>query len=96
MSACGLGFSPLAGPYPGLTRFIFCVPLGEFLTETSGRFNLGQKVLVFGAMSGYAVLTKTNSAFMRVGAGARGLFWVVAWVGLQVQRENDIACLGSP
>ncbi|MEQ9121785.1 MAG: ABC transporter permease, partial [Alphaproteobacteria bacterium] len=57
-SDIGLWSVPLAilgGAIRVSTPFIF-VSLGECLTERSGRINLGlEGVLVFGAMSGYAV-----------------------------------------
>ena len=89
----GVLIAILGGAIRVSTPFIF-VSLGELLTERSGRFNLGlEGILVFGAMSGYAVAYETNSAFIGVLAAAAagacfGLLhgWICKFKGV-----NDIA-----
>ena len=89
----GVLIAILGGAIRVSTPFIF-VSLGELLTERSGRFNLGlEGILVFGAMSGYAVAYETNSAFVGVLAAAAagacfGLLhgWICKFKGV-----NDIA-----
>ncbi|MCF7728335.1 MULTISPECIES: ABC transporter permease [Sulfitobacter] len=89
----GVLIAILGGAIRVSTPFIF-VSLGELLTERSGRFNLGlEGILVFGAMSGYAVAYETNSAFIGVLAAAVagacfGLLhgWICKFKGV-----NDIA-----
>ena len=89
----GVLIAILGGAIRVSTPFIF-VSLGELSTERSGRFNLGlEGILVFGAMSGYAVAYETNSAFIGVLAAAVagacfGLLhgWICKFKGV-----NDIA-----
>ena len=89
----GVLIAILGGAIRVSTPFIF-VSLGELLTERSGRFNLGlEGILVFGAISGYAVAYETNSAFIGVLAAAVagacfGLLhgWICKFKGV-----NDIA-----
>jgi ABC-type uncharacterized transport system permease subunit len=92
----GLWSVPLAvlgGAIRVSTPFIF-VSLGEAITERSGRINLGlEGILVFGAMSAYAVAVMTGSPWLGVlaamAAGACfGLFhgWICAF-----PKVNDIA-----
>ena len=89
----GVLIAILGGAIRISTPFIF-VSLGELLTERSGRFNLGlEGILVFGAMSGYAVAYETSSAFIGVLAAAAagacfGLLhgWICKFKGV-----NDIA-----
>ena len=89
----GVLIAILGGAIRVSTPFIF-VSLGELLTERSGRFNLGlEGILVFGAMSGYAVAYETSSAFIGVLAAAAagacfGLLhgWICKFKGV-----NDIA-----
>jgi ABC-type uncharacterized transport system permease subunit len=95
-SGMGLWGVPLA-LFAGATRvstpFIW-VSLGECLTEKSGRINLGQEgTLVMGAMTGFAVAYKTNSAWLGViAAGMIGamLGGVHAWLCSR-PRVNDVA-----
>ena len=89
----GVLIAILGGAIRVSTPFIF-VSLGELLAERSGRFNLGlEGILVFGAMSGYAVAYETSSAFIGVLAAAAagacfGLLhgWICKFKGV-----NDIA-----
>jgi len=95
-SGMGLWGVPLA-LFAGATRvstpFIW-VSLGECLTEKSGRINLGQEgTLIMGAMTGFAVAYKTNSAWLGVfAAGLIGamLGCVHAWLCSR-PRVNDVA-----
>jgi general nucleoside transport system permease protein len=89
----GVPVAMLAGALRGGTPFLF-VSLGECLTETSGKINLGlEGVLLFGAMTAYAISYRTGSAWLGVvaafcsGAGL-GLFH--AWL-TQRPKVNDIA-----
>ncbi|MGB0662022.1 MAG: ABC transporter permease [Mangrovicoccus sp.] len=83
----------LGGAIRVSTPFLF-VSLGECLTERSGRINLGlEGILVFGAMTGYALAYESGSAWIGVGAAAIagalfGLFhgWICRFKGV-----NDIA-----
>jgi len=75
------------------TPFLF-VSLGETITEKAGRINLGlEGILVFGAMSGYAVAYHTDSAWAGVAAaGAAGAaFGLVHGLVCSLPRVNDIA-----
>ena len=48
------------------TPYLF-VSLGECITETSGRINLGQEgILILGAMVGYAISFKTGNPWAGV------------------------------
>lgn len=89
----GVPLAILGGAIRVSTPFLF-VSLGECLTERSGRINLGlEGILIFGAMSGYAIAFETGSAWMGVLAAAIagalfGLFhgWICKFKGV-----NDIA-----
>jgi ABC-type uncharacterized transport system permease subunit len=89
----GVPLAIVAGAFRGGTPFLF-VSLGECLTEKSGKINLGlEGVLLFGAMSGYAVSYKTGSPWLGVLAAALGgafLGLVHAWL-TQKPKVNDIA-----
>src|SRR5271165_2298527 len=98
MSSAGIGWlavplAIVAGAFRGGTPFLF-VSLGECLTEKSGKINLGlEGVLLFGAMSGYAISYKTGSPWLGVLAAACGgacLGLVHAWL-TQKPKVNDIA-----
>jgi general nucleoside transport system permease protein len=83
----------LGGALRVSTPFLF-VSLGETLTEKSGRINLGlEGVLVFGAMSGYAVSYHGDSAWLGVlAAGAAGaLLGAVHGRLCALARVNDTA-----
>ena len=83
----------VAGAFRGGTPFLF-VSLGECLTEKSGKINLGlEGVLLFGAMSAYAISYKTGSPWLGVLAAACGgacLGLIHAWL-TQKPKVNDIA-----
>ncbi|MDP3899283.1 MAG: ABC transporter permease [Mesorhizobium sp.] len=89
----GVPLAILGGAIRVSTPFIF-VSLGEAITERSGRINLGlEGILVFGAMSAYAVAVMTGSPWLGVvaaaGAGACfGLFH--GWI-CKFPKVNDIA-----
>jgi simple sugar transport system permease protein len=89
----GVPLAILGGAIRVSTPFIF-VSLGETITERSGRINLGlEGILVFGAMTAYAIAVMTGSAWLGLlaaaGAGACfGLFH--GWV-CKFPRVNDIA-----
>ncbi len=89
----GVPLAILGGAIRVSTPFIF-VSLGECLTERSGRINLGQEgILVFGAMSGYAIAYHSGSPWLGLIAAAFsgiifGLFH--GWV-CKFPRVNDIA-----
>ncbi|HEV3065850.1 MAG TPA: ABC transporter permease [Chthoniobacterales bacterium] len=98
MRSAGIGWlavplAIVAGAFRGGTPFLF-VSLGECLTEKSGKINLGlEGVLLFGAMSGYAISYKTGSPWLGVLAAACGgacLGLVHAWL-TQKPKVNDIA-----
>jgi len=89
----GVPLAILGGAIRVSTPFIF-VSLGETITERSGRINLGlEGVLVFGAMTAYAVAVMTASPWLGLlaasGAGACfGLFH--GWI-CKFPKVNDIA-----
>ncbi|SRR5260370_211759 len=89
----GVPLAIVAGAFRGGTPFLF-VSLGECLTEKSGKINLGlEGVLLFGAMSGYAISYKTGSPWLGVLAAALGgafLGLIHAWL-TQKPKVNDIA-----
>ncbi len=75
------------------TPYLF-VSLGETLTETSGRINIGlEGTLIMGAVSGYAISYGTGSPWLGVlGAGATGaLFGLLHAAICNLPRVNDIA-----
>ncbi|NRP88264.1 hypothetical protein GFPCMMHI_04184 [Ensifer adhaerens] len=95
-TAIGLWGVPLAifaGAIRVSTPFIF-VSLGETITESSGRINLGlEGTLVFGAMTAYAIAVLSGSAWLGVlAAMATGAVfgavhgWICKW-----PKVNDIA-----
>jgi len=89
----GVPLAILGGAIRVSTPFIY-VSLGETITERSGRINLGlEGILVFGAMTAYAVAYMTSSPWLGVlaasGAGACfGLFH--GWI-CKFPKVNDIA-----
>jgi general nucleoside transport system permease protein len=89
----GVPLAIIAGAFRGGTPFLF-VSLGECLTEKSGKINLGlEGVLLFGAMSAYAISYKTGSPWLGVLAAACGggcLGLIHAWL-TQKPKVNDIA-----
>jgi general nucleoside transport system permease protein len=89
----GVPLAILAGAFRGGTPFLF-VSLGECLTEKSGKINLGlEGVLLFSAMSAYAISYKTGSPWLGVFAAACGgalLGLIHAWL-TQKPKVNDIA-----
>ncbi len=89
----GVPLAILGGAIRVSTPFIF-VSLGECLTERSGRINLGQEgILVFGAMSAYAVAYHSGSPWLGVlAASIAGIFFGLfhGWI-CKFPRVNDIA-----
>jgi ABC-type uncharacterized transport system permease subunit len=89
----GVPLAILGGAIRVSTPFIF-VSLGEAITERSGRINLGlEGILVFGAMTAYAVAVTTNSPWLGVVAASAtgacfGLFH--GWI-CKFPKVNDIA-----
>ncbi|NGO53913.1 ABC transporter permease [Allomesorhizobium camelthorni] len=89
----GVPLAILGGAIRVSTPFIF-VSLGEAITERSGRINLGlEGVLVFGAMTAYAVAVLTGSPWLGVLAASAsgacfGLFH--GWI-CKFPKVNDIA-----
>lgn len=89
----GVPLAILGGAIRVSTPFIF-VSLGETITERSGRINLGlEGILVFGAMTAYAIAVITGSPWLGLlaaaGSGACfGLFH--GWI-CKFPRVNDIA-----
>ena len=89
----GVPLAILGGAIRVSTPFIF-VSLGESITERSGRINLGlEGILVFGAMTAYALAVLTGSPWLGVlaaaGTGAGfGLFH--GWI-CRFPKVNDIA-----
>jgi simple sugar transport system permease protein len=89
----GVPLAILGGAIRVSTPFIF-VSLGETITERSGRINLGlEGILVFGAMSAYAVAVMTGSPWLGLLAAAAagacfGLFH--GWI-CKFPKVNDIA-----
>ncbi len=82
-----------AGAIRVSTPFLF-VSLGEVITETSGRINLGlEGTLVLGAMSGYATSYLTGSpwAGVLVAAIVGALFGALHAAICALPRVNDIA-----
>jgi len=82
-----------AGAIRVSTPFLF-VSLGEVVTETSGRINLGlEGTLVMGAMSGYAISYLTGSPWLGVlVAGLVGAALGALHAGIcSLPRVNDIA-----
>src|SRR6202034_2461852 len=92
----GLWTVPLAvfgGAVRVSTPFLF-VSLGEAVTETAGRINLGlEGTLVMGAMSGYAVSDYSGSPWLGVlAAGIVGGLLGALHAGIcSLPRVNDIA-----
>ena len=89
----GVPLAILGGAIRVSTPFIF-VSLGETITERSGRINLGlEGILVFGAMTAYAVAVLTASPWFGVLAASAtgacfGLFH--GWI-CKFPKVNDIA-----
>jgi ABC-type uncharacterized transport system permease subunit len=89
----GVPLAILGGAIRVSTPFIF-VSLGEAITERSGRINLGlEGILVFGAMTAYAVAVLTGSPWLGVLAASAsgacfGLFH--GWI-CKFPKVNDIA-----
>ena len=83
----------LGGAIRVSTPFLF-VSLGECITEKSGRINLGlEGIMVFGAMSGYAVAYLSGSPWIGLcaAAGAGMLFGALHGLICSLPRVNDIA-----
>ena len=75
------------------TPYLF-VSLGECITETSGRINLGQEgILILGAMVGYAISFKTGNPWAGVVcAGLAGsMLGALHAIACSLPRVNDIA-----
>jgi simple sugar transport system permease protein len=89
----GVPLAIFAGAIRVSTPFIF-VSLGETITERSGRINLGlEGMLVFGAMTAYAVAVMTNSPTLGVLAAmvAGATFGLIhGWI-CKFPKVNDIA-----
>ncbi|MBV1703451.1 MAG: ABC transporter permease, partial [Hyphomicrobiales bacterium] len=89
----GLPIAMLGGAIRVSTPFLF-VSLGETVTERSGRINLGlEGILVFGAMSAYAVAVRTGSPWTGVAAAALSgaLFGALhGWI-CKFPKVNDVA-----
>lgn len=89
----GVPLAIIGGAIRVSTPFIF-VSLGEAITERSGRINLGlEGILVFGAMTAYAVAYLSNSPWLGVLAAMAtgavfGLFH--GWI-CKFPKVNDIA-----
>ena len=83
----------VAGAIRVSTPFLF-VSLGECLTETGGRVNLGNEgVLVLGAMAAYAYAYQTGDPWLGVlaGAAAGALLGSVHGALCALPRVNDLA-----
>ena len=83
----------VAGAIRVSTPFLF-VSLGECLTETGGRFNLGNEgALVLGAMTAYACAYQTNNPWLGVlaGAGAGAALGALHGAVCALPRVNDVA-----
>jgi simple sugar transport system permease protein len=88
-----LAVATVGGALRVSTPFLF-VSLGECLTEKSGRINLGNEgVLVFGAMTAYAVSYETGNPWIGVIAAALAGVLIGSIHGLLcvLPRVNDIA-----
>ncbi len=89
----GVPLAILGGAIRVSTPFIF-VSLGEAITERSGRINLGlEGILVFGAMTAYAVAVLTGSPWLGVvAASATGALFGFfhGWI-CKFPKVNDIA-----
>jgi len=89
----GVPLAILGGAIRVSTPFIF-VSLGEAITERSGRINLGlEGILVFGAMTAYAVAVLTGSPWLGVlAASATGALFGLfhGWI-CKFPKVNDIA-----
>jgi len=89
----GVPLGILGGAIRVSTPFIF-VSLGEAITERSGRINLGlEGILVFGAMTAYAVAVLTGSPWLGVlAASGTGLCFGLfhGWI-CKFPKVNDIA-----
>jgi simple sugar transport system permease protein len=89
----GVLIAVLGGAVRVSTPYLF-VSLGETITETVGRVNLGlEGTLVLGAMSGYATSWATGSAWLGVlVAGMVGGLWGLLHGAVSnLPRVNDIA-----
>jgi ABC-type uncharacterized transport system permease subunit len=83
----------LGGAIRVSTPYLF-VSLGECITDTSGRINLGQEgILILGAMVGYAGSFETGNPWLGViGAGVAGaLLGALYAIACSLPRVNDIA-----
>lgn len=83
----------VAGAIRVSTPFLF-VSLGECLTETGGRINLGNEgALVLGAMAAYACAYATGNPWLGVlaGAGAGASLGAVHGAVCALPRVNDVA-----
>ena len=83
----------VAGAIRVSTPFLF-VSLGECLTETGGRINLGNEgALVLGAMAAYAISYQTGSPWLGVlaAAGAGAALGGVHGAVCALPRVNDVA-----
>ena len=89
----GVPLAILGGAIRVSTPFIF-VSLGEAITERSGRINLGlEGILVFGAMTAYAIAVLTGSPWLGVlAASATGALFGLfhGWI-CKFPKVNDIA-----
>jgi simple sugar transport system permease protein len=89
----GVPLAILGGAIRVSTPFIF-VSLGETITERSGRINLGlEGILVFGAMTAYAIAVITGSPWLGLlaAAGAGACFGLLhGWI-CKFPKVNDIA-----
>ncbi|PWR23181.1 ABC transporter permease [Zavarzinia compransoris] len=89
----GVPLAILGGAIRVSTPFIF-VSLGEAITERSGRINLGlEGILVFGAMTAYAIAVVTGSPWLGVlGAAGTGVLFGLfhGWI-CKFPKVNDIA-----
>jgi len=93
LGAWGVLIAVVGGAIRVSTPYLY-VSLGETLTETSGRVNLGlEGTLVMGAMSGYATSYLTGSPWLGVVvAGSLGAgFGLLHAVICNLPRVNDIA-----
>jgi ABC-type uncharacterized transport system permease subunit len=89
----GVPIAVIGGAIRVSTPYLF-VSLGETLTETSGRINLGlEGTLVMGAMCGYATSYATGSPWLGVlvGGTAGALLGLLHGLVCNLPRVNDIA-----
>lgn len=88
-----IGIAVLGGAIRGSIPFMF-VSLGECLTETSGRINLGMEgILLMGAMTAFGISDRTGSPWLGVMAAVvvAGILGFIHAALTELKGVNDVA-----